>query len=71
MTQFSNEEGLPRLLTTSEATEYLWNKTGRTASQRLYRALASGRIQSKVFSGRHWWPLTSLRQFVGETATDE
>ena len=66
-----DNKGPARLLTTAEATEYLWNKTGRTASQRLYRALKAGRIQSKVMSGRHFWPLTTLRTWAGETATED
>jgi len=57
---------MPRLLTTAEATEYLWNKKGRSAAARLYRAAADERITSKRLSGRHWWPLTALQKLAGE-----
>jgi len=61
----------PRLLTTQEATEYLWNQSGRSASARLYRAYRDGRIQSKRLCGRHWWPLKTLREYAGYEATDD
>lgn len=63
----SNTEAMPRLLTTEQACEYLWNKKGRSMSARLYRAVADERITSKRLSGRHWFPLTALQKFAGET----
>ncbi len=66
MTSTNDEENLPRLLTTKEATEYLWNNSGRVFAQRLYRAMKKGTIKSVRLSGRHWFPLTSLQEFVGE-----
>jgi hypothetical protein len=62
----SKTEGLPRLLTTEQATEYLWGEKGRSAAARLYRAAADQRITSKRLSGRHWWPLKSLQKLSGE-----
>jgi hypothetical protein len=62
----SKTEGLPRLLTTEQATEYLWGEKGRSAAARLYRAATSERITSKRLSGRHWWPLTALQKLAGE-----
>lgn len=63
----SNNGDLPRLLTTAEATQFLWSKTGRSAAARLYRAAADQRITSKRLSGRHWWPLSALQKLAGET----
>ena len=62
----SNDGDMPRLLTTAEATKYLWNKEGRSAAARLYKAAADQRITSKRLSGRHWWPLKSLQKLSGE-----
>ena len=69
MTSFSSEN-LPRLLTTSEACEFLWNKTGRTYAARLYRAAQDERIKSKRISGRHWWPLVNLKMLAEELADE-
>jgi hypothetical protein len=56
----SNNGDLPPLLTTAEATQFLWGKSGRSAAARLYRAAADKRIASIRLSGRHWWPLKNL-----------
>jgi hypothetical protein len=66
MTSIVSDGELPRLLTTAQATDYLWSKVSRSASARLYRAAADERITSKRLSGRHWWPLSDLQKLVGE-----
>ena len=67
----SSKGGWPRLLTTAQASEYLWNEVGRTYSARLYRAAKDGRLTPKTLSGRHWWPLSALQKFAGDEADDE
>jgi len=62
-----NNGDMPRLLTTAEATQFLWNKQGRSAAARLYRAATDNKISSKRLSGRHWWPLKALQDFVAKT----
>ena len=72
MTSTNDKENLPRLLTMKEASEYLWNKSGKTCTTRLKRAMEKGTIKSVRFSNssRHWFPLTSLQEFVGEKQDD-
>ena len=58
-----------KLLTTSEACEYIWGEFTPTTKIRLYRAYQSGKIKSCKLSGRHWWPLSELVRLI-ETPTD-
>jgi len=67
MTLTPSNDDMPRLLTTAEATKYLWNKEGRSMAARLYRAAADKRITSKRLSGRHFWPLSALQKLAGES----
>ena len=59
-----SSDGLPRVLTTAQATQFLWNQTGRSADARLYRARTSGLLTSKKLSGRHWWTLVALKKYA-------
>jgi len=61
----SSGQDLPRLLTTREATKYLWNQDSHTARSRLYNARTAGRINSVKLCGRHWWQLSALKKLAG------